>query len=127
MTAKQIEIRVGQLQFSAELADNVTAETIWEALPFEGRINRWGEEIYFSIPVNIELAPDARQEMRIGELAYWPGGSAFCIFFGPTPVSLEGEPRAYTDVNPFGRIIGDATPFTQTADGESIKVKQAKP
>ena len=126
MTARKIEISVGQLQASAELAENDTADAIWEALPFEGYVNRWGEEIYFNIPVAIEISPDARQEMKIGELAYWPGGSAFCIFFGPTPVSLAGEPRAYTDVNPFGMILGDATSFTETADGETIKVAQAQ-
>lgn len=126
MTARKIEISVGQLHASAELAENATADAILEALPLEGRVNRWGEEIYFKIPVTIEISPDARQEMKIGELAYWPGGSAFCIFFGPTPVSLAGEPRAYTDVNPFGMILEDATSFTHTTDGETIKVTQAQ-
>lgn len=126
MTARKIEISVGQLQASAELAENDTADAIWAALPFEGHVSRWGEEIYFNIPVAIEISPDARQEMKIGELAYWPGGSAFCIFFGSTPVSLAGEPRAYTDVNPFGMILGDATSFIETSDGETIKVAQAQ-
>ena len=123
---RKIEISTGQLKLPAELSENATANAIWEALPIEGSINRWGEEIYFKIPVTMEIAPDARQEMAVGELAYWTGGSAFCIFFGPTPVSQAGEPRAYVDVNPFGMIVGDATVFANTADGERIIVTRAE-
>lgn len=125
--ARNILIQAGPVEAVAELAENSTADAIWDALPLEGRANRWGEEIYFDIKVSIESSPDARQVMEIGELAYWPGGTAFCIFFGPTPVSLEDEPRAYTDVNPFGRVLGDASVFFTVHDGEDIKISQAKP
>lgn len=122
---RQIIIQAGQVTASAELADNATADAIWEALPLEGRANRWGDEIYFDITVSLESSDDARQEMEIGELAYWPGGTAFCVFFGPTPVSHDEEPRAYTDVNPFGQVLDDATRFSDVLDGEKIKVSQA--
>ena len=86
MTSR-ILIRPGEISIPATLNNNLTAETIFEALPFEGKGNRWGDEIYFTIPVTIDEADDARQDMAVGELAYWPSGSAFCIFFGPTPAS----------------------------------------
>ena len=95
-----LRMYVADLALDAVLDNSPTASAIWDALPLEGRVNRWGEEIYFSIPVEIPTEPDAREEMQIGECAYWPGGKAFCIFFGPTPVSIKQEPRAYTAVNP---------------------------
>lgn len=123
--SRQILIEAGPIEAHAELVENATADAIWEALPLEGRANRWGEEIYFDIPVAIDRSVDARQVMEIGELAYWPGGTALCIFFGPTPVSQADEPRAYTDVNPFGKVLGDATRFSAVTDGETITVNKA--
>lgn len=123
--AREITIQAGPVIATATLADNATADAIWDALPLEGRVNRWGEEIYFDIRMPIERSPDARQVMEIGELAYWPGGTALCIFFGPTPVSQADEPRAYTDVNPFGRILGNAMVFAKVQDGETITVSPA--
>ena len=40
----------------AELFESCeTANEIWKKLPFEGSINTWGEEIYFEIPVKMEV------------------------------------------------------------------------
>jgi hypothetical protein len=122
---KEILIQAGPVIASGELMENSTADAIWDSLPLEGSANRWGEEIYFDTGLSIELSTDARQVMEIGELAYWPGGTAFCIFFGPTPVSQADEPRAYTDVNPFGRVLGNATVFSKVRDGETIKISRA--
>jgi hypothetical protein len=119
-----IQISVGTISLTASLYQNETASAIYDALPLEAQVNRWGEEIYFSIPVELSESNDARQEMEVGELAYWPTGKAFCIFFGPTPVSQGSEPRAYSNVNPFGRINGDATQFNQVKDGERIIISK---
>ena len=67
---------------------------IWEALRITRRANTWGDEIYFEIPVRAEQAPDGRADVEVDELGYWPLGRAFCIFFGPTPVSAGNQPRA---------------------------------
>lgn len=117
-----ITIRIQAMELSAELSDNATAEAIFQALPLEGRANVWGEEIYFDIPVAIPLATDAVEEVEVGTLAYWPTGSAFCIFFGPTPVSTSDKPRAYSPVNVFGRITGDATVLKRVADGTPVTI-----
>ena len=58
--------------------------------------------------------------MEVGELGYWPPGTAFCIFFGPTPASHDQTPRAASNVNPFGMVDGDATEFTSVRNGETI-------
>ena len=119
---RPIVITAGNATVQAELLDNPTGDAIWEALPVEGKANVWGEEIYFDIPVTLPQADDAREEMAVGELAYWPTGKAFCIFFGPTPVSAGDEPRAYSPVNVFGRIVGDVSALRDVPQGAPVRV-----
>ena len=99
-----IRIVCGAETFDAQLNDSETARAIAAALPIESRANRWGREIYFNTGVEAAEAPDARDEMQVGELAYWPPGKAFCIFFGKTPASRGDEPRAASNVNPIGMV-----------------------
>ena len=119
---KKITIHVENMILEAELNDSLTAEKIFDGLPFEESANVWGEEIYFMIPMQLDLESDAREEMEIGELAYWPSGPAFCIFFGPTPVSKDEKPRAYSPVNVFGKIVGEAAVLKKVSQGANIRV-----
>jgi hypothetical protein len=119
-----ITISVNDIRIEAELGTSATAVKILEALPFESTVNTWGNEIYFTIPVAVQQEHDARAEVEIGELAYWPMGKAFCIFFGPTPVSRDDKPRAYSPVNVFGRVLGDATAFKGITNGARIRVNR---
>lgn len=121
----RVVIEFGDVSLEAELTDNETGREIARVLPLKGHANTWGDEIYFSIPVEIEQAADARAEMEIGELGYWPAGSAFCIFFGPTPASTGEAPRAASPVNPFGRVLGDTTALRSVAQGDAILVATA--
>lgn len=121
---RMIRIKANPVEAVAELNDTKTAQAIWEALPIKDRANLWGEEIYFSIPVSLQL--EVGQELvSIGDLGYWPQGSAFCIFFGPTPVSHGDEIRPASAVTVFGRVIGDATVFKQVVSGAEITVERA--
>jgi len=120
----EIRIATDKIEMLATLNDSPTAERIWDALPFESTVNTGGQEIYFSIPVQHDLGADARDRMEIGELGYWPTGSAFCIFFGKTPASKGDEPRAASPVNPLGRIEGDVKVFRGVRDGETIRVER---
>jgi hypothetical protein len=122
----KINLSVGNVSLQAEMLDTPTASKILEALPFEGSANVWGDEIYFDIPLSLAQEPDARAEVEVGDLAYWPAGPAFCIFFGPTPVSTGGQPRAYSPVNVFGRVLGDATQFKSVPSGAAVKVAIAE-
>ena len=118
-----IRITIGDLAVTAELDGSPTARMILEKLPIESRANVWGEEIYFDIPVHIDPAPDAVTEVDVGTLAYWPAGPAFCIFFGPTPVSSGSRPRAYSPVNVFGRVAGDTEALKKIRDGAPVRVE----
>ncbi len=122
---RKIRITTGEISATAELFENSTADAIWDALPIEAQINTWGEEIYFEIPVYLDQADDAREIVDMGNLGYWPTGHAFCIFFGPTPVSRGNEIRPASAVNVFGQVEGDATGFTDAAAGNSIRIAKA--
>jgi len=119
---KRIVISAGKVTLSAELNEGATARQIWTALPIEGRANVWGDEIYFDIPVVAAQEPDARADVEVGELGYWPVGHAFCIFFGPTPASIDDRPRAASPVNILGRVLGDATQFRGVRSGETVRI-----
>ena len=123
---KRIRITAGKVSAIAELDSSPTAQEIWNALPFEASASRWGEEVYFEIPVQLEEGAGARQVMQVGELGYWPVGSAFCIFFGPTPASVDDAPRAYSNVNPFGKLEGDASLFAAVRNGTRVTVERAE-
>ena len=106
-----IAIHVGSLIMQAELNDTPTAQQITAALPIRTSFNTWGDEIYFSIPIDAELDANAQEVVELGDLGYWPPGNAFCIFFGPTPMSQPGEIRPASAVNIIGKVIGDSTQF----------------
>jgi len=121
----RILITAGDVSLPAELNDSPTARKVWEALPIEGVANTWGDEIYFEIPVVAEEEPEARADVEVGELGYWPVGRAFCVFFGPTPVSTGEAPRAYSPVNIIGRVLGDATRLRAVRDRTPVRIERA--
>lgn len=121
---RRIEIVAGEITAEAELDQSETAEAIWDALPIEGTANTWGDEIYFSIPLTLELE-DGQEVVQLGELGYWPPGRAFCIFFGPTPASEGDEIRPASAVTIFGRILGNATAFKAVKDGTQVTIRRS--
>lgn len=123
--AKKILITAGNIAVEAKLNDSPTAKLIAQALPIKGKAQRWGEEIYFSIPVKAELEDKSREVVEAGELGYWPPGRAFCIFFGPTPASQGDEIRAASPVNIIGKIIADCSKLTQVPAGANVTLESA--
>jgi hypothetical protein len=120
--AIKIKISASSVQMEAELDTSDTARKIQEILPIESIVKRWGEEIYFPIPLKLE-EESAKEIVEEGDIAFWPSGSCFCIFFGPTPISKPEEIRPASAVNVFGKILGDAKQLSGVQDGEKIKVK----
>ncbi len=121
--AKNISIKVGQIKIAAELNDTETAQAIWDVLPIKASGNRWGDEIYFAIPVALD-EENAQAVVAVGDLAYWPTGNAFCIFFGPTPMSSGAEPVPASPCNVFGKITGEATILKQVPSGAEIIIER---
>jgi hypothetical protein len=114
---------VGRIEAHITDENPNTANAVWNALPIKGKANRWGDEIYFSTPISLR-EENSREEVAVGNLAYWPPGKAICIFFGETPVSQHGEPRAYSPVNVFAKIVGDASVFRRVRDGDQVTLEK---
>lgn len=120
----KIKIISGDVQAVAELKNTPTAKSVYDALPIEGAANRWGDEIYFVIPVNLAIEPDAKEIVSEGDIAYWPEGSCFCIFWGRTPASKGSEIRATSKVNVFGKIK-NAKMFSEVKNGDLVILEKS--
>jgi len=121
--AKKIRIKTEKVTMEAELLETKTAKAIWNSLPIEAKVNTWGEEIYFAIPVNMD-PEDAVDVVKEGDLGYWPQGNGFCIFFGKTPVSTESEIRPASPVNLIGKLLGNPRDWRKVKDGEKIVIER---
>ena len=120
-----IRITVGDVELEAELNDSPTARKVAETLPLETAFNTWGEEIYFTVPVEADLDDTAREVVDPGDLGYWPTGGAFCIFFGQTPMSSPGKIVPAGPVNIIGRVSGDAGRLKEVMGEREIRVEPA--
>lgn len=126
MNDRRIRIRAGGVTVSATLNDSSTAEAVWDALPITGQVQTWGDEIYFSIPVEAAEASDAQATVDKGAVAYWPPGNALCLFWGPTPMSRGDEIRPASAVNVLGAMEGDPTVLARVPSGNEIVVERAR-
>ena len=119
----KINIKIGNLSMEAELNDTPTAKQVAGILPVRSSFNTWGEEIYFTIPVDCELDETAREIVELGDLGYWPTGKAFCIFFGQTPMSSPGKIVPASAVNIIGRVLGDSERFKEVMGEGEVMVE----
>ena len=92
-----------------------TVDTLVRKLPIEGRAALWKEEVYFEIPVKMG-EEKAKPVVETGTIAFWPMGSAICIFFG--------QSQPYSPVSILGKITKNLELFKQVKSGTTIKVEQ---
>lgn len=121
----RIQITTGDVSLTATLNNSPTASQIWEALPIVGRVQTWGDEIYFPIPVSADADDTAADVVDKGAVAYWPPGNALCLFWGPTPASRGDEIRPASAVNVCGMIEGDASILADAPNGGEIRIERA--
>jgi hypothetical protein len=119
---KNIRITAGSVVVDAELNGTDTAGAIWEVLPIQANGNTWGDEIYLRISVENEVE-NGQEVVELGDLGYWPPGSAFCLFFGPTPASEGDEIRPASEVTVIGKIKGDSTVLKSVSSGSSVLIE----
>lgn len=119
---RPIEIKIGQTVFKAELNSTETAKEIWNNLPFTSSGSSWGEEIYFGIPLE-KSNEEPTTDIEVGDLAYWPRGQAFCIFFGKTPASTDDKPRPASPVTVIGWITGNTDRLKQLEAEDLSEIK----
>jgi len=123
MAGNRLVLKTPLREFIIELNGSTTAEAVYLALPLEAYVNVWGEEIYFAIPVHMKLE-NGKKLMEVGEVAYWPQGDAFCVFFGPTPVSKGPKPEAYSPVSPIGMVLADVEALKDIGDRTLIRLER---
>ena len=111
----RIRITLGRLVVTAVLNESHTARLIAEALPFESKAQRWGDEVYFATPIQAG-EEDAQPEVPSGTVAYWPPGRALCLFFGQQP---------YSPVNVVGALEGDPQTLGVVQGGEPVRIEKA--
>ena len=119
----EIKIIVGEFEVAGWLNETNTASRVLEILPISTTVNLWGDEIYFSIPVEAE-PENAQETVNLGDIAYWPQGKAMCIFFGKTPISEGDEIRPISPVNVIGRIEGAERLLGKVKQGDNITVRR---
>lgn len=119
-----IKITAGAIKVRAELNSTRTARALEGILPIMARVNTWGNEIYFDVPLHMEIE-DGKQVVEMGDVAYWPDGPSLCLFFGRTPASRGNEIRAASPVTVLGRIVGDPTVLKPVKLGAQVKVEKA--
>lgn len=122
---RQMRITAGDTVQTATLNGTRTAQLVWDALPFDVTASRWGDELYFTIPVDT-ATERGQATVRAGELAYWEPGSAFCLFWGPTPISSPDEIRPANPVTVFGKLDGDPSEFDEFRSGMRATVARVQ-
>jgi len=122
-----IEIIFNENIVEATLNESKTAKKLLKILPVKSEVNLWGDEVYFKIPMEADLE-NGKELMDIGNIAFWPHGNAFCIFFGPTPVGDGTKPRAASSVTVIGKITGengiDKIKKIKSTDSIELKLKK---
>lgn len=100
-----------------------TRAAVADALPLAGDANRWGDELYVSVPV--DRPPETTREVvEVGAVAYWPAGNALCLFWGPTPASEDDEPRAASGVAVIA-AVRDVGPLADLDGGARLRVERS--
>ncbi len=111
----------GTRSFAGSFNDTPIAQAIVGQLPITSTVNRWGEEIYFTVPVKMANTQPTRSVM-VGDIAYWPDGPSLCLFFGKTPASRADEPRPASDVTIVGHTDASAELLRALVEGMRITV-----
>jgi hypothetical protein len=108
---------------TAELQPGPTVEKLLAALPCSSRVNTWGEEVYFDLPVTADLEPGAQQVVAPGTVCFWVEGSALALPWGRTPISKGNECRLASPCNLLGQIRGDLSVLKSARSGDTIRVE----
>ena len=96
---RKVILKCKETKLVLDLRETLTADIIYNALPLKSKVQKWGDEIYFETGLIIELEPDAKSIVNIGEIAFWNSGSAIAIGYGKTPISKGNEIRLISPCN----------------------------
>ncbi len=125
----RIEVDIPKLKnIDLELDDTMcpnTVKSFLQNLPFTLGVNLWGEEIYTNeSPINVD-EENAKAQVELYDVAYWPTGKAICLFYGPTPIGTKNEIKPYSPVNVIGKILKpDKKILSELKNGTNVTFKK---
>jgi len=119
-----LNVSCGTLQFQVVLNGTKTAEAVLKALPITANAQRWGEEIYFEIPVGMTNEIPT-EEVSIGDVGYWPEGHCFCVFFGRTPASKDDTPKPASAITLIGKTNVSPDLLGKVREGDEVHLSKA--
>ena len=101
-----------------------TVKAIFDNLPMEAKINRWGDELYTDKTPIVAEEENAQSVVKPLDVAYWPEGNALCLFYGSTPISKSpDEILPYSPVNIVGKIITKDDILEEFKDHSTVVIK----
>lgn len=104
------------------LRNTPTSAKLVAALPCTAHAHTWGEEVYFTLPVEAALEQNARQVVEPGTVCFWVEGASLALPYGATPIAQKGESRLVTKCNLLGKIDGDPRALAEIRDGDTVNV-----
>lgn len=119
----KIRITAGKVTLEAELRDTPTTRALLEAAPFETSASTWGDEVYFTTPVQAKLEADAKQVVEPGTVCFWTQGDALALPFGRTPISTDERPKLANPCNVLG-TIKDFAGLKAIKAGQKVRVEK---
>ncbi|WP_226480809.1 cyclophilin-like family protein [Natrinema amylolyticum] len=121
-----LQVTVADRDLAATWTDDApkTRAALEAALPAAGDAIRWGDELYFDLALDVP-PENAREAVPKGSIAYWPAGGKLCLFWGPTPASDDGEPRAAAPVTVVARVT-DTEPLADLEGGARVRLERAE-
>jgi hypothetical protein len=124
---KRIAIQCGERgTVSIELNGTATAAAIFDGLPFDAEAETWGEEVYFETPFSIEQEAGTI-DVAIGDVGWWPPGSAMALFFGRTPASSTAKPVPASAVTLIGRVVAGLDVLRKVRPGDELRLTKESP
>ncbi len=124
-TERKILICWGDNTLQGKLNTSLTAEKLWEILPIQSIAHRWGDEVYFEVPMSSKLEEDATDVVPPGTICFWVQGNSVAIPFGKTPVSIGNECRLITRINIIGNITDSFEPLFSVNENTPIEIRKA--
>ena len=126
MENNRITLNFGSTTIDVTVRNTPTAQAILNALPITSTVQTWGEEVYFSVPVEATLEHDAKDVVEAGEIAFWVEGSCIAIGFGPTPISQGNEIRLAAATNIWADADDDVRQLINVSSQDRVLVDWAK-
>jgi hypothetical protein len=94
-----------------------TIDALLRSMPSNGITALNQDMVYFKVPINIGVEKPKTQ-LDPGTIAYWPMGSAVCIFLNAT--------QPYSPMNVIGKIKDNLQIFQNVSSGKRIKLEKAR-